>query len=89
MTDTASKKVECEDIAYTFRRVYDPQVGEKGAFSELEIEGHGLIAVLKSVVDSKYPGINFDGELVLISAPFAPLVRRDCPAMEHTKSNMQ
>jgi hypothetical protein len=62
-------------VAYTFRRVYDPQTGEKGAYSELDIEDEGLIALLRSVIDNKYPGVNFDGDLVNMSAPFAPLVR--------------
>jgi hypothetical protein len=69
------KKPELKDVAYTFRRVYDPQTGEKGAYSELDIEDEGLIALLRSVIDNKYPGINFDGDLVNMSAPFAPIVR--------------
>lgn len=72
------KKADSKDVAYTFRRVYDPETGEKGAFSELDIEGEELIAILKSVIDNKYPGINFDGELVTMSAPFSPLVRITC-----------
>lgn len=71
---TALKKPESKDIAYTFRRIYDPSTGEKGAYSELDIEGEELIAILKRVIDNKYPGVNFDGELVTMSAPFSPLV---------------
>ena len=71
------KKTETKDIAYTFRRVYDPETGEKGAYSELDIEDDGLIALLKSVVDNRYPGVNFDGDLVNMSAPFAPIVSRE------------
>jgi len=71
------KKSDSKDVAYTFRRVYDPETGEKGAYSELDIEGEELIALLKSVIDNKYPGINFDGELVNISAPFTPIVSRN------------
>jgi hypothetical protein len=51
-----------------------PETGEKGAYSELDIEGEGLIALLRSVID-KYPGVNFDGDLVNINAPFAAIVR--------------
>ena len=69
------RKPETKDIAYTFRRVYDPETGEKGAYSDLDIEDDGLIALLRSVIDSRYPGVNFDGDLVNMSAPFAPLVR--------------
>lgn len=68
------KKPDSKDIAYTFRRVYDPETGEKGAYSELDIEGEDLIAILKSVIDNKYPGVNLDGELVTMQAPFPPLV---------------
>jgi hypothetical protein len=70
----AALKSETKDVAYTFRRVYDPETGEKGAYSELDIEGEELIAILKSVIDNKYPGINFDGELVSMTAPFSPIV---------------
>jgi len=69
-----NKKPDLKDVAYTFRRVYDPETGEKGAYSELDIEDEGLIALLRSVIDNKYPGINFDGDLVNMSAPFAPIV---------------
>jgi hypothetical protein len=72
---SAALKSETKDVAYTFRRVYDPETGEKGAYSELDIEGEELIAILKSVIDNKYPGINFDGELVSMTAPFSPIVR--------------
>jgi len=41
----------------------------------LDIEGEELIAILKSVIDNKYHGINFDGELVSMTAPFSPIVR--------------
>jgi hypothetical protein len=68
------KKTEIKNIAYTFRRVYDPETGEKGAYSELDIEDDGLIALLRSVIDNRYPGVNFDGDLVNMSAPFAPIV---------------
>ena len=75
VNEATFKKPESKNIAYTFRRVYDPETGEKGAYSELDIEGEGLIAILKNVMDNRYPGINFDGELVSMTAPFAPLVR--------------
>lgn len=61
-------------VAYTFRRVYDPEIGDKGAFSELDIEDPALIQALKSEI-GKYPGVNFDGDMVAMSSPFAALVR--------------
>jgi hypothetical protein len=73
--DATFEKPELKDVAYTFRRVYDPETGEKGAYSELDIEDEGLIAVMRSVIGSGYPGVNFEGDLVNMSAPFAPIVR--------------
>ncbi|CAG8955733.1 hypothetical protein HYFRA_00010999 [Hymenoscyphus fraxineus] len=69
----ALKKPNSKDIAYTFRRVYDPETGEKGAYSELDIEGEELIGILKTVLE-KYPGVNFEGDLITMAAPFPPLV---------------
>jgi hypothetical protein len=74
VSEATFKKPESKDIAYTFRRVWNPETGEKGAYSELDIEDDGLIALLRSVID-KYPGVSFDGELVNMSAPFAAIVR--------------
>jgi hypothetical protein len=70
--DVETLKPESKDIAYTFRRVYDPGQGEKGAHSELEIEGKELLEILRSVIDKQYPGMS--GEVVSMAAPFAPLV---------------
>jgi hypothetical protein len=68
------KKEETNNVAYTFRRVYDPQTGEKGAYSELDVEDEDLITLLRSAIGTKYPGINLDGDLVSLSSPFAPIV---------------
>jgi hypothetical protein len=70
-------KQQSKDIAYTFRRVYNPDTGEKGAYSSIDVEDPLLIALLKAEI-GKYPGINFDSDIVSISQPFAPLVRLHC-----------
>ncbi|KAJ2989127.1 hypothetical protein NUW58_g3627 [Xylaria curta] len=63
LSEDAHQKTPSKDVAYTFRRVYDVETGEKGAYSEVDIEGDGLITLLKSKLD-KYPGVNFDGDIV-------------------------
>ncbi|KAK3319660.1 putative 26S protease regulatory subunit [Cercophora scortea] len=64
---------QSKDVAYTFRRVYDPASGEKGAYSELEIEDPALIQVLKNEI-GKYPGVNLDSGIIAMQNPFSPLV---------------
>ena len=66
---------QVKGVAYTFRRVYDPETGDKGAYSELDIEDPTLIQELKHEI-GKYPGVNFDGDMVTMTNPFAPLVSR-------------
>ena len=63
------------EIAYTFRRVLDPETGVKDAYSEIDIESRGLRELLKETIGD-YPGQNFDGETVEITRPFEPLVRK-------------
>lgn len=66
-------KQQSKDVAFTFKRVYDPQTGDKGAYSELDVEDPALIRVLKTEI-GKYPGVNFESDIVTIIGPFAPLV---------------
>jgi len=66
-------KPKAKEFAYTFRRVYNPDTGEQDAYSEIEIEDELLIQLLKTEI-GKYPGVNFDGELVYMRSPFPALV---------------
>ncbi|KAK4446488.1 transitional endoplasmic reticulum ATPase 1 [Podospora aff. communis PSN243] len=66
-------KPQTKDVAYTFRRVYDPDTGDKGAYSALDIEDPALIRVLKQEI-GKYPGVNFDSDITSMRGPFAALV---------------
>ena len=68
------KKETDENVAFTFRRVLDPETGVKDAYSEIEIEAQGLRELLKEHIGNDYPGQNFDGDTVEIARPFAPLV---------------
>ena len=62
------------DVAFTFRRVTDPDTGMKDADSEVDIEAEGLRELLKEQIGHDYPGQNFDGHTVEMNAPFAALV---------------
>jgi len=53
--------------------VYDPDTGDKGAYSALDIEDPNLIRLLKDEI-GKYPGVNFDSDIIAMRAPFAALV---------------
>ncbi|KAI1840596.1 hypothetical protein JX266_013200 [Neoarthrinium moseri] len=66
---------ETKNTAYTFRRVYNPDTGEKGAYSEIEIEDEKFIQLLKTHI-GKYPGVNFDGDKVYIPSPFAAIIHK-------------
>ena len=46
----------------------------KDADSEIDIEADGLRELLKEQIGNDYPGQNFDGDTVEMSAPFAALV---------------
>lgn len=66
-------KPETKDVAYTYRRVYNPDTGDKGAYSELDIEDPTLILTLKEQI-GKYPGVNFDSDIITMRGPFAALI---------------
>lgn len=68
------KPDEGNDVAFTFRRVTDPETGMKDAASEIDIEADGLRELLKEHIGNDYLGQNFDGDTVEMSAPFAALV---------------
>lgn len=67
---TVSKQDEHKDIAYIFRRVLD----DPRTFSEIEVVSPELVAVLKRIIDPKYPGINLESEDIYMDAPFPALV---------------
>jgi hypothetical protein len=76
VSETAIQKVQHEGVAYVFRRVmFNSYSGEKRAYSELEVEDPALVAILRSEIDNKYPGVNFDGERIYMQAPFPAIVR--------------
>lgn len=70
-----SKKEAQKDVAYVFRRVvYETYWRESRAYSELEIESPALVELIKSEIDNKYPGVNFEGDTIYMQAPFAAIV---------------
>ncbi len=69
------------NLAFTFRRVLpqgagsgDGYTGTEDAYTEVDIEAEGLREMLKKEIGTDYPGQNFDGETINMTAPFAPLV---------------
>ena len=62
------------DIAFTFRRITGADTGTKDGTSEIDIEADGLRELLKEQIGADYPGQNFDGDTVEMSAPFTALV---------------
>ena len=75
-TDVGEVKQAAHDaeVAFTFRRVMDPETGIKDAYSEVDIEASGLRNLLKDEIGNDYPGQNFDGDIVEMRAPFPALV---------------
>lgn len=71
-----SRKEAQKDVAYVFRRVvYGSYFGQSQAYSELEVEGPALVKLMKSEIDNKYPGVNFEGDTIYMQAPFPAIVR--------------
>lgn len=66
-------KPKKQGIAYTFRRTYNPETGERDAYSDIEIEGPELIRVLKEEI-GKYPGLSFDTDIVTMISPFPAII---------------
>ena len=62
-----------KEFAYSFRRTYDPEKGEKDAYSDIEIDDEKLIALLKDVI-GKYPGMNYDTEMLTMTSPFPGII---------------
>lgn len=71
--DSFFVKQQTKNVAYTFRRVYNPETGDEGAYSELDIEDPGLRQLLSSEI-RKYPGVNFDSDIATIRTPFPALI---------------
>lgn len=62
-----------DTFAFTFRRTYIPDQGEKGAFSDIEIQDEQLIQLLKELI-GKYPGLTFDTDMISMLTPFPALI---------------
>ncbi|KAI9761887.1 MAG: hypothetical protein M1840_001540 [Geoglossum simile] len=62
------------NFAYTFRRVLSSLRGGKDNFCEVDIHSKDLQNLLREVVGDDYPGQSWDGDIVNIPTPFAPLV---------------
>lgn len=65
-----------KEFAYSFRRTYDPETGGKDAYIDIEIEDDKLIELLKGVI-GKYPGMNYDTEMLTMNSPF-PAIIHNC-----------
>jgi len=74
--ETGEIKSEKGDVAFTFRRVLDPDDPDN-TYSEVDIKDDGLRELLKEIIGTDYPGQNFDGDTVNITAPFPSLVSPD------------
>ncbi|CAJ2512025.1 Uu.00g076500.m01.CDS01 [Anthostomella pinea] len=75
VAESLLKKEQLKDVAYVYRRVvYGTYSGEKRAYSEIELEDPKLVQLLKSEIDNKYPGVNFDGNTVYMQAPFPAII---------------
>lgn len=62
-----------KEFAYSFRRTYDPETGEKDAYSDIEIMDDKLIELLKEVI-GKYPGMNYDTDMLTMGSPFPAII---------------
>ncbi|KAL1857461.1 hypothetical protein Daus18300_010325 [Diaporthe australafricana] len=62
-----------KEFAYSFRRTYNPEKGDKDAFSDIEIEDDKLIELLKKVI-GKYPGLNYDTDMLTMTSPFPAII---------------
>ena len=76
--DEVPKATYDAEIAFTFRRVMDPDTGIKDAYSEVDIEAKGLRDLLKEEIGDDYPGQNLDGDIVEMRSPFPALVSTAC-----------
>src|SRR5690349_2493345 len=76
-----SLKIVSENATYTLRPVRDLSKVERGVTSELEIRDANLIKVLKNEIGT-YPGIDFDGKVILMESPFPAIVSHlTCPLL--------
>ena len=64
------------EVSFTFRRSLLDDLASDDVFSEVDVEALGLRVLLKDCIGPDYPGLSFGGEIVNITAPFAPLVCR-------------
>ncbi|CAN8102858.1 unnamed protein product [Discula destructiva] len=81
------EKPKNQDSAYVYRRIYDPDTGEKDATSEIEVENDELIKVLQDIIGKKYPGISFDTETLVMSSPFPAIIHNWEMLQKHIKSD--
>ncbi|PSS00675.1 hypothetical protein BD289DRAFT_450244 [Coniella lustricola] len=80
------EKTKNKDSAYVYRRIYDPETGEKGAYSEIEVEDPELIELLKKDI-GKYPGISFDTETLSMNSPFPAIIHNYDKLQESAKAS--
>lgn len=62
-----------KDVVYTLRPVRDSRKAENGITSELEIRNSDLIHVMNEEIGT-YPGVDFEGNVVLMENPFPAVV---------------
>ncbi|KFY47983.1 hypothetical protein V495_01707 [Pseudogymnoascus sp. VKM F-4514 (FW-929)] len=74
VNDPKGKNDKSKKYAFTFRKVVASTTEGKDSFCEVDIESNGLKTLLESVVGNDYPGQSWEGDLVNIGTPFAPLV---------------
>lgn len=80
------EKPNKKEFAYTFRRTYIPDAGEKGAYSDVEIEDDNLIKLLEKLI-GKYPGLTYDTEMISMTSPFPALIHNWDKLKAYTKEH--
>lgn len=80
IAEDSLKKKQLKNVAYIFRRViFETYYGKTRSYTELEIEDPALVQLLRSEIDNKYPGVNFEGNTIYMQAPFPAIVRTISP----------
>jgi hypothetical protein len=80
VNDTSLVEKDKGNVAFTFRRVLPLGSGQNpnDGFSEVDIESRELRDLLGEVI-GEYTGQSWEGTIVNIRSPFAPLVRLSMP----------
>jgi hypothetical protein len=71
--DETVNNIRAKPARYCFRQVENATKIRNGITSELEIRDKSLIQLLKDEL-GKYPGVHFDGDLVVVASPFPAIV---------------